>query len=31
VLKRYHELRGADHVQKAYAFNQAVLGNGKTP
>jgi integrase len=29
VLKRYHELRGADHVQKAYAFNQAILGNGK--
>jgi integrase len=29
VLKRYHELRGADHVQKAYAFNQAVLSNGK--
>jgi hypothetical protein len=29
VLKRYHELRGADHVAKAYAFNQAVLKKGK--
>jgi site-specific recombinase XerD len=29
VLKRYHELRGADHIQKAYAFNQAILANGK--
>jgi hypothetical protein len=29
VLARYHELRGVDHVEKAYAFNQTVLGNGK--
>jgi hypothetical protein len=29
VLRRYHELRGADHIQKAYAFNQAILGHGK--
>jgi integrase len=28
VLKRYHELRGMDHIQKAYAFNQAILGHG---
>ena len=28
VLKRYHELRGADHIERAYAFNQAILGNG---
>jgi integrase len=27
-LKRYHELRGMDHIQKAYAFNQAILGHG---
>jgi hypothetical protein len=31
MLKRYHELRGSDHIQKAYAFNQAMLGNGKSP
>jgi hypothetical protein len=29
VMKRYHELRGADHMAKAYAFNKAILGNGK--
>ena len=29
VLKRYHELRGADHTAKAYAFNEAILGNGQ--
>jgi hypothetical protein len=29
MLKRYHELRGADHTAKAFAFNQAILGNGK--
>jgi hypothetical protein len=29
VLKRYHELRGIDHIQKAYAFNQAILGSGR--
>lgn len=29
VLKRYHELRGMDHIQKAYAFNQAILGHGQ--
>jgi integrase len=28
VWKRYHELRGMDHIQKAYEFNQAILGNG---
>jgi integrase len=28
VWKRYHELRGMDHIQKAYAFNQAILGHG---
>jgi hypothetical protein len=31
VLKRYHELRGADHVQKAYQFNRQILGNSQTP
>jgi integrase len=25
VLKRYHELRGSDHTQKAYAFNREIL------
>jgi hypothetical protein len=25
VLQRYHELRGSDHVEKAYAFNRLVL------
>jgi hypothetical protein len=30
MLKRYHELRGADHIQKAYAFNETMLGTGKT-
>jgi hypothetical protein len=29
VLKRYHKLRGADHTAKAYAFNEAILGNGQ--
>jgi hypothetical protein len=29
VLQRYHELRGLDHVEKAYAFNRAILGHGK--
>jgi hypothetical protein len=29
VLQRYHELRSADHIQKAYAFNQAILTNRK--
>ena len=29
MIQRYHELRGADHIQKAFAFNQAILGNGK--
>jgi integrase len=28
MLKRYHELRGADHTVKACTFNQAILGNG---
>jgi hypothetical protein len=26
VLKRYHELRGNDHIQKAYQFTQSLLG-----
>jgi integrase len=29
VMKRYHELRGADHTAKAFEFNEAILGNGK--
>jgi site-specific recombinase XerD len=28
VLKRYHELRGKDHTQKASQFNQAILSKG---
>ena len=30
VLKRYHELRGEEHSQKALNFNQRLLGNGTT-
>jgi hypothetical protein len=29
MLRRYHELRGADHTAKAFSFNQAILGNSK--
>jgi integrase len=28
VLQHYHELRADQQVSKAYAFNQAILGNG---
>jgi hypothetical protein len=31
VHQRYLELRGQIHVEKAYAFNQAILKPGKTP
>jgi hypothetical protein len=31
IWTRYHELRGMDHIEKAYAFNQAILGKGKSP
>jgi site-specific recombinase XerD len=29
VLKHYHEIRADQQVIKAYAFNEAILGNGK--
>ena len=31
VLQRYHELRGVDHVEKAYAFNETILTNRTSP
>jgi hypothetical protein len=29
VLQRYHELRGSDHVEKAYEFNRMALKQRK--
>jgi hypothetical protein len=31
VLKRYHELRGFDHIKKAYEFNTAMAKKATTP